>query len=173
MKEKDRKIPIPQPSVRKAKPPPLPRKAEPEGLLELEISVELPRGSSGPPPLRIQDAALEANIIRLFETLFKKEPVLKALFGDCSMPVIDKDENLIVGGRTVGRVFTELERPYVRVFFEKLGWDGGAEQKMRMFTGSAAFVFSAARKCKFFVVDGKGFRLAYSSSENGSIAMQI
>lgn len=154
-------------------PPPLPSaRRKSEEPLDIHISVEIPQTPPGPPPLRIQDKALEVHVVKLFRQLIKEDNKLGEAFRDLT-PRIDKDKNVVIGGKVVGRIFTENEHLHIRIYFDKIGWSGKTEQKVRMFTSSVAFVFSSVSKCKFFVVDKRGFRLAYGNTPDGPIAMMV
>ncbi|NYZ77642.1 hypothetical protein H0O02_05015 [Candidatus Micrarchaeota archaeon] len=164
----ERSMPTPG---KRAGPPPLPPASRKTDYLEIDVSIEIPEAAM-PPPLRVQDAALEANIAKLFRHLISKDAVLGAVFTDLT-PYVDAKQNVLISGKAVGKLFIEEGRPRARIYLDRIWPHADMAEKVRMFTNSIAFVLSSASKCKFLVVDEKSFKLAYANSEDGPAIMQI
>ena len=150
-------------------PPPLP-KQYPAQLDEPGFNIKRKEEIQRPPLLRIQDKQLERNLFNLFKFIAQKERTQPPDFQRFAAE-ISLDRNVIVAGKIVGRIFTD--GPHIRIYFDMLGWKGNAEQKLRLFTNSAGFIFSALLNCKFFIVDNRSIRLAYSKTEDGLPVMEV
>ncbi len=150
-------------------PPPLP-KQYPAQLDELDFNIKRKEGAQITSLLKIQDKQLERNLFNLFKLIAQKERTYPPDFQRFTAEIA-LNRNVIVAGKAVGKIFAD--GPHIRVYFDMLGWKGNAEQKLRLFTNSAGFIFSALLNCKFFIVNNRGIRLAYSKTEDGAPVMEV
>lgn len=120
---------------------------------------------------RIEDSALELNVMTLFSDIVKKDPPLKDVFGDPAniVPLVDDKQNIIINGKIVGKLIDDSE---IRVYFNKI-WNERIYSKLGLFTSSQVFIASSIGRHVFFSVGRKITTVSYAKSEDGPAVMSV